>query len=122
MIRPIIYMTFTRAALGLTASLLWSHFARPDPSRLAWAYMALTAVFFALAWLAYLRLDGAKLPAPDKRLFEWRKRPTRSYGDISDYADDKLYNADDLEDDETDFCRLAANLISGIIFIVASLI
>jgi hypothetical protein len=116
-------MALTRAALGLTAALLWDHFASSGAANTRqWAFIALAALFFALAWLAYLRLDGARLPAPDKRLFEWRRAPARNYGDIADYTDEEVRPFDDLEDDEREFCRMAANLACVILFGLASMV
>ena len=66
--------------------------------------------------MAYLRLDGVRLPAPDRRLFEWRKRPVRAYGDMSDHTDEDVFSYDDLEDGERDFCRMAADVVCGVVF------
>ena len=71
MIRPVVYQTFTRLLVTLTFVLLLREFAATP---LPWGCAAAAGVFALLAWIAWLRLDGAKLPAFDHRLFRRRRR------------------------------------------------
>jgi hypothetical protein len=120
MIRPIIYMVFTRAVLGLTTALLWNEFVNIRsvlPMR-TFAFLFLGIFFLVMGWMAYLRLDGIRMPTFDKGLFEWKHKPKRTYGDMIDYVGENVVSFDDLEDDEKDACRLAADLICGAVFLL----
>lgn len=123
LIRPIIHMTFTRIVLSLTAALLWNEFVNINaglPMR-TFAFLFLGIFLLVMGWMAYLRLDGIKMPTFDKRLFEWKRKPKRSYGDMIDHVDEYVISFDDLEDEGKDFCRLTADVLSGVIFLLLSL-
>lgn len=120
MIRPILHMIFTRAILALTAALLWHEYAKIDaalPMR-TYAFLFLGAFFLVMGWMAYLRLDGIKMPVLDKRLFEWKRKPKRIKGDLIDFVDEDVVSFDELENNEKDFCRLIANLACGAVFLI----
>lgn len=122
MLRPIAHMAFVRGVLGLTAALLWNEFTAPRselPMR-TFAFLFLGVFLLVMGWMAYLRLDGIKMPVFDRRLFEWNRKPKRTYGDMIDYVHENVVSFDDLEEDEKDFCRLAANVLCGILFILLS--
>lgn len=124
MIRPTIYMAFIRGVLCLTAALLWNEFAGSSsmlPMR-TFAFLFLGVFLLVMGWMAYLRLDGIKIPVFDRRLFEWKRKPKRTYGDMSDYVQEEVVSFDDLEDDEKDLCRLIADVVCGVLFLVLSLI
>ena len=124
LIRPIIHMSFTRVVLSLTIALLWNEFVNINaalPMR-TFAFLFLGIFLLAMGWMAYLRLDGIKMPTFDKRLFEWRKKPKRSYGDMIDHVDEYVISFDDLEENEKDVCRLTANILCGVIFLLLSLL
>ena len=119
LLRPVIHLSFVRAVLGLTAGLLWKEF---GPAGSGGACFAVIGIFFLLlGWMAYLRLDGFRLPVIDRRLFEWKRRPGRGFGDMIDFVDEEPRSYEELGDAERDFCRLAANLFCGILFIMLSL-
>ena len=86
MLRPFIYMTFTRFLLALCLLLLINFFYSKEAGRpILSTVMVLGGVVFAiLAWIAYLRLDGIKLPKFMMLRVNLRKKPTRMYGDIID--------------------------------------
>ena len=122
MIRPIAHMAFIRVILGLTAALLWNEFVNIKsalPLR-AFAFLFLGVFFLVMGWMAYLRLDGIKMPVFDKRLFEWKRKPKRTYGDMIDYVDEAVVSFDEMEENEKDFCRLAADLLCGVLFLMLS--
>ena len=124
MIRPIIHMAFTRVILGVTAALLWNAFVDIDSSlpMRTLAFLFLGVFLLAMGWMAYLRLDGVKMPVLDRRLFEWKKSPKRIRGDMIDFVDEDVVSFDELEDKEKDLCRLAANLLCGVLFLLLSLL
>lgn len=125
MLRPVIYKTFTRFILALTASLLWNEFVNVKGilSMKAFAFLFFGVFFLALAWIAYLRLDGIRLPDFMKaRPARGKKRKGFLYGDIADYTDERIVSFDELEDDERDVCCLAADLICAAAFFILSAI
>lgn len=124
MIRPIIYQVFTRYITLLFFSLLWDFFLNKGSiHRPVSTAFVLCAIFLAvMAWLAYLRLDGIRAPRFDRRLFRWKKKPARSYGDIIDYIDEDIPTFDDLDDEDKDRCLFLSNLITAVLFILTAVI
>lgn len=122
MIRPMIYQGFTRLVFGLTAALLWNEFSNISSVRFPLGYaFTVVGIFFGLcAWMAYLRLDGVKAPKFDRKLFQRKKTPVISYGDMSDHMDDEPVAYQELEDDEKDLCLLLSNLAVCILFLILS--
>ena len=122
MLRPFIYMTFTRFLLSLCAFLLADFFISPHVGRsLKSPLFVLGGILFAvLAWIAYLRLDGIKLPRIMMMRINPSKKPKRSFGDIIDYVDEKPISFEELDDDEKDICILGADLICCVIFLISS--
>jgi hypothetical protein len=115
-------MIFTRIILSATAALLLSEFTKSAtalPMRM-FAFIFLGVFFFAMAWMSYLRMDGVRMPTLDRRLFEWKRAPKRTYGDIIDHVDEDVISFDDLEENEKDLCRLIADLICGTVFAALS--
>ena len=125
MVRPFVHMAFTRAVLALAAALLVDFFARPSSGRdLRGDLFLLLAVLFALlAMLAFLRLDGVKLPRLMMLRVNPRKKRSRMYGDMADYLEESPDPSfEDLEDDEKDACLIAADLVCCAGFLAASLL
>ena len=63
MIRPVIYKTSSRFLCALTAALLWNEFVNTGglwPKSRAFVFFGV--LFAAAGWLAYLRVDGARIP------------------------------------------------------------
>ncbi|MBQ8973191.1 MAG: hypothetical protein IJ074_08955 [Clostridia bacterium] len=113
MLRPIVYQSSTRLAFSLAIALLLREFAATP---LPWSLIALAAVFLLLSWVAWLRLDGARLPALDHRLFRARKRKDPfAGGAMADYLDEKPISFEELTNEERDACLLVSNLIAAII-------
>ena len=124
MLRPFIYMTFTRFILALAAALLADFFLSPGAGRpLKEPAFLLTGTLFALlAVIAWLRLDGVKLPKVMMLRINPRKKPARMYGDMIDYVDEQPQVAfEDLDDGEKDVCILGADLFCCAAFLVLSL-
>jgi len=120
MIQPLIIRTFTRFVIAITLALLWKRLvASMQP--LSLAYILLAVIFFALAWIAYLRADGLNLPKIDKKLFDRNPKPVIRYGDFPDYIDEEPHPDDDLDEEEIEFVTFISNLITGAIFLILSL-
>lgn len=124
MLRPFIYMTFTRFLLALCLLLLINFFYSKEAGRpILSTVMVLGGVVFAiLAWIAYLRLDGIKLPKFMMLRVNPRKKPTRMYGDIIDYVDEQpQVTFEELSDVEKDICILGADLFCCVMFVIVSI-
>jgi len=125
MLRPFIYMTFTRFLLALCLLLLINFFYSKSAGRVILpTVMLLGGIAFAiLAWIAYLRLDGIKLPKLMMMRVNPRKKPRRMAGDIIDYVDEQpQVTFEDLDDPEKDLCILGADLFCCVVFVVVSVI
>ena len=116
MIRPVVYQTFTRLLVTLTFVLLLREFAATP---LPWGCAAAAGVFALLAWIAWLRLDGAKLPAFDHRLFRrHRRQDPFLQADMADFLEQPPVSFEELEPEERDACLLASNLLTVAAFVV----
>ena len=91
------------------------------PRFLGLAFLLLALLFVALAWIAYLRMDGVTLPKPLMTRVNLRKKPKRQYGDMIDYIDEKPGPTfEELEDQEKDLCLLLADAACCVIYLVLS--
>lgn len=125
MVRPLIYMTFTRFVLSLFILLLIDFFLSPKAGRpiKGTVFLLGSAVFAVLALIARLRLDGLRLPKLLMMRVNPRKKTSRMYGDMIDYIDERPEIAfEDLDDREKDICILAADLFCFIVFLAAGLL
>lgn len=122
MLRPMLYKAFTRLVIGLAACLLWNEFMNPGKSAVirASTFLFMAALLGAAAWMSYLRLDGIKAWQFDKTLFDWKRKPMRSYGDMIDFVDEQPVQYDDLEDDEQYLCLFVADLLCALAFLIIS--
>lgn len=120
LLRPMIYLTTFRTMLALIFLLIIVRFVPRGPA----PDMVCTflAVLFALfAFLVYLRTDGLRIPRVKYIRPKKKSDPMRNFGDMTDHMDDDPgVTFEELEDDEKDFCSLAANLINMVIFLVTS--
>lgn len=125
MLRPLIYMTFTRFVLSLFIALMVDFFLSPAVGRnlKETIFLIVTALFAILAWIAWLRMDGIKLPKFMMLRLNPRKKPSRMYGDMIDYVDENAPETfEELEDDEKDVCILGADAVCFLLFLIAALI
>ena len=125
MIQPIIVQTVVRTMIAVILAVLWDRLINRNHLRgLDQATGCFALVFFALAWFSWLSLDGVEGPVGvwRKKRKEAQKKNTsrRAGGDIADYIDEDVVSFDDLQEDEKSFCRLASNLFSGLILLVAT--
>lgn len=124
MTRPTVHQAFTRFIYSLLICFLWDTFINDGMLTKAFVFLFAGAVFAILAWVSYLHLDGVRMP----QMSEWlssalpHKKPERSYGDMSDYVDEEVVNYSELESDEKYMCRLVANAVCAIAFILLSFI
>ncbi|MBQ6502784.1 MAG: hypothetical protein IJI57_02595 [Flexilinea sp.] len=125
MLRPMIYMTFTRFVLALFVVLLADFFISQNvgyPVKKD-GFFICAFLFALLAVIAWLRMDGVKLPQIMMMRVNPAKKPSRMYGDMIDTIDERPgINFDELDDSEKDFCILIANLFCFIVFLVLAII
>ena len=126
MLRPLIHMAFTRLVLALFIALLADFFLSPAAGRdlRGSAFLLAGLLFAVLGWVAWLRLDGIRLPHWMMLRLNPRKKPARMFGgDIIDHIDDKPMIAfEDLDDEEKDVCLLLADACCCAVFLAASLL
>ena len=121
LIRPTVYAASTRFMVGLICVLL-ARLLIKTPQAASYAALITAAVFALLSWIAYLRLDGIKLPKFMMLRVNPRKKPTRMYGDIIDYVDEQpQVTFEELSDAEKDICILGADLFCCVMFVIVSI-
>ena len=119
LIRPTIYRSVTRCAIMLVLLLLWDKYINKAGMPVVQDGCFVAAmVFFGLAWMAYLRLDGEE----KRQRSERKKKRKRLTGDIMDYADEHIVPFDELDEEQQMLCTLLSNLLSGIVYFIPSLI
>ena len=123
LVRPWIYTSFSRFLLALTIALLMDVLiphSEAFPFKM-YVFMFLGILFAVLAWIAYLRLDGVRLPKLMMKRVNIRKKPSRGAGDMIDYVDEQPpVTFEELEEDEKDVCILWADLACFAVFTLLS--
>ena len=125
MLRPMIYMTFTRFVLSLFITLLAGFFISQNAGHSVKkdGFFICAFLFALLAVIAWLRLDGVRLPQLLMMRVNPSKKPSRMYGDMIDYIDERPgIGFDELDDSEKDLCILAANLFCFFVFLILAVI
>ena len=110
LVRPLIYKIFTRGILALFAAQL-VHFFAPAASGFASfsnLSLGLGLLFVLFTVLAWLRLDGLKIPRLKLPRMK-RKDPPFLAGSMADHIDDDIVSFDDLDPEEQDVCVLLAD-------------
>ena len=122
MIRPLVYKVFTRGILALFAAQL-AHFFLPAGSALSSfsnLSLLLGFVFALCAFLAWLRLDGLRIPQLKLPRIK-RKDPPFLTGDMADHLDDDIVSFEELDPEEQNTCVLLADLILAVLcFLLAA--
>lgn len=120
MTRPLIYMTATRLMAGLVFLLALDRLVPGSPAPAMTAGF-LTVLFALFSYLVYLRMDGMGIPRVKHLHPKKSKDPLRSFGSMSDHADDEPgVTFDDLEPEEKDLCSFLASLLCTIVFLALS--
>lgn len=123
MIRPIIYKTVTRVGIGLIFALLWDRFfnVRKFFSIFDYAFFTVGFIFLALAWFNYLKIDGVSFRFFNKDT-QKKKKPKHKMKMLVDYADQDIDPMDMINDKEEMIVILTSNIITGICFIIPSIV
>jgi hypothetical protein len=125
MIRPIIYKTVTKSSIGLVVVLLWNRWGnREGFFSLDYGFSIIGMFMIAMSWFNYLGLDGIDGTRIKDALFksEVKKENKHKVKHGMDFVDEKIISFDELEDDERIACKMASNIITGGIFVVATFI
>lgn len=124
MIRPVIYQAVTRISIGLVLSLLWSRFIdKGARSIFEYAFFTMGALFLALTWMQYLKLDGISVRLVLNKKGNRKKKPIfHSMHDIADFTDEKIVSFDELEEEEKTICLFCANLAAALFFLIPAII
>ena len=126
MIRPIVYRTSSRFLYSLIPVLLWYRFINTadalhaSQNGLSTAFALMTAVFLACAWLAWLRIDGLRIPALPAKLFRRKQKPDVLCADMIDHVDEPILQFEDLEEDEQNIALLVVNAVCAVLYLAAS--
>ena len=124
MLRPMIYMTFTRFVLALFIALLADFFISKNINRPVKEefFFLFAFIFLLLSAIAWFRLDGMKLPRLMMMRVNPAKKPSPMYGDMIDYVDERPgISFDELDDSEKDLCILCANLFCFFVFFILAI-
>lgn len=126
LIRPTLYRTVNKFAVGLALVLLWDRFLNHGRLEVVRdGFFVAGAVLLFLAWLSCLALDGltvSRLFRGGKEKKTEKRSPIRRSADIIDFADEHIPRLDELEEDERHFVYLFSSLISGLGFLIPALI
>ena len=123
MVRPLIYKIVTKCSIVLVLALLWKYIVNTSShmSMQKDVFFILGLIWMMFSWFQYLKLDGYTLQYVFK---EKRKRNEKKHvkKDIADFVDEKIVSFDELEEEEKVVVNLLSNFISGLIFVLISLI
>ena len=121
MIRPLIYKFFTWGILALFAAQLVHFFAPADSGFASFSNLSLGLgfLFLLFSFLAWLRLDGLKIPMLKLPRMK-RKDPPFLAGNMADHMDDEIVSFDDLDPDEQNICVLLADILLAVLCLLLS--
>ncbi len=121
MIRPLIYKFFTRGILALFAAQLVHFFVPADSGFASFSNLSLGLgfLFLLFSFLAWLRLDGLKIPMLKLPRMK-RKDPPFLAGNMADHMDDEIVSFDDLDPDEQNICVLLADILLAVLCLLLS--
>ena len=117
--KAIVYKVIPRFVTGLVLALLWDRFLNTQKlfSMVQNVFFILGIIFFAMAWVNYLRLDGVKIP-----ILGWKKKERKSrhpFKAIIEYTEEEPQGPLD-ENDELK-ANLIADIAAGLCFLLPSL-
>ena len=124
-LKTVIYKFLRRFVTGLVFALLWDRFFNTQKRFLMaeHAFFVLGAVFFALAWVNYLKIDGVKIHYLNENQKKAKRKKPKT-GFLIDYAEEEPsppsadFDYDETEEAKTTF---VSNLLAGICFMLPSL-
>lgn len=126
LIRPTLYRTVNKFAMGLALAMLWDRFLNHGRLELVRdAFFVVGVTLLVMAWFSYLALDGmtvSRLFRAGKERKREKRIPIRRSGDIIDFVDEHIPRLDELEEEERRFVFFFSSLIAGLCFLIPALI
>ena len=121
LVRPLIYKVFTRGILALFAAQLAYFFAPAGSGFSSFSNLSLGLgfLFVLFAVLAWLRLDGVKIPQLKLPRMK-RKDPPFLAGSMADHIDDDIVSFDDLDPEEQNVCVLLTDILLAVLCLLLS--
>ncbi len=123
MVRPMIYKIATKSSIVLVLALLWDRFVNTSDylSMRKDVFFIIGFIWMLFAWFQYLKLDGYTIQYVFRHKRE-RKEKKHIQRDIVDFVDEKIISFDELEEEEKVVVNLLSNFITGLIYVLISLI
>ena len=119
MVRPLVYKIFTRGILALFAAQMIHFFASAGSGLSSFSSLSLGLglLFLLFAVLAWLRLDGLKIPQLKLPRIK-RKDPPFLAGSMADHIDDEIVSFDDLDEEQQNLCVLLADAVLAVLCLI----
>ena len=124
--RPIVYSALLKLALGMCVALIWNRYIAPASAfvenHLRQGFFFLAVYFVLWTWLQYLAFDGMRSLADLFRNKDTeRPRPNMPFR-LKDLLNTDVDAFEGLDEEEKTVCRLCADAIVAIVFLVVYLI
>ena len=126
-LKPVLYKFVRRFITGMVLALLWNRFLNTQKNFTGHAFFVLGAVFFALAWVNYLKLDGLRIHYLNEDSKKVRKTKPKM-GFLIDYTEEEptpiestgsaSIDEDSIDEDEETKTALISNLLAGLCFLL----
>jgi hypothetical protein len=118
-----IYKIATKSSIVLVLALLWDRFVNIS-NRMSLrkdVFFIIGLIWMLFAWFQYLKLDGYTIQYVfrDKRERKVKKHIQK---DIVDFVDEKIISFGELEEDEKVLVNLLSNVITGLIYVLISVV
>ena len=122
MIRPLIYKVLTKSSIVLVICLLWNKFVNTSNVRSLTedAFFVIGLIWVLFAWFQYLKLDGYTF----QYVFRGKQKEKKKHiqKDMVDFVDEEIVSFDELEDEEKVVVNMFSNLITGMIYVLISIV
>lgn len=124
LIRPIVYKVIPRFVIGLILALLWNRYVNVSSyfSIFGYAFFIIGILFFAIAWVSYLRLDGLKFNFLGKKSDREGKKKRKFRFMMADFMSEEPSPLDDLDENEEMKANFIANLAAGLCFLLPAVV
>lgn len=126
--KPIFYKSFYKFVLAMVPILLWDRFLNTNKhfGILDTGFFIAGTVYLMLAWMNYLRIDGMKVYGLNifKVLFNSSDKndKQKKTGSMMDFVQQDIPDYDDLSEDDKLLAKFGANLFTGLVLVIVSLV
>ena len=121
MVQPAFYKGITKFVIVLTIAFLWDRFLKRNGLMLVRdGFFVAGAVFVALSWFHYLKLDGVDVFGFQA---DSEKKKTRHVAKgMADYVDQHIVAWEELSWEERQICGFVSDLVLAVLFLVPALV